>query len=109
MELPTPKVIQVSDLKDISLNEMPLAVVDCSIPTAIVPVHVQAIDSGTIFRADRTYFLVGMSGQVGQSLCQWMVEHGARYIVLTSRRPQVHPEFIASMEEFGATIKVLAL
>jgi hybrid polyketide synthase/nonribosomal peptide synthetase ACE1 len=50
-----------------------------------------------------------MSGQVGQSLCQWMVGHGAKYVVLTSRRPKVHPEFIKSMEAMTATVKILAL
>jgi hybrid polyketide synthase/nonribosomal peptide synthetase ACE1 len=107
VEVIAPVVVQLGDLKGVSVNALPLAVVDCS--AATVPVHVQAIDSGIIFRADRTYLLVGMSGQVGQSLCQWMIERGARHVVLTSRRPQVHSKFIASMEEMGAIFKALAL
>jgi hybrid polyketide synthase/nonribosomal peptide synthetase ACE1 len=38
-----------------------------------------------------------------------MVVHGARYIAVTSRRPNVQPEFIAGMERMGATVKVLAM
>lgn len=105
IEEAAPTVVKIEDLKDVSVAKLPLSVVDCSINT--VSVTVQAIDSGVIFRGDRTYLLVGMSGQVGQSLCQWMVEHGARYVVLTSRRPQVHPDFISSMKEYEATVKVL--
>ncbi|KAI0102477.1 putative equisetin synthetase [Nemania sp. FL0031] len=102
-------VIQLQGISGLPVLEMPLTVVDCSSLDAAIPANIQQIDSGVIFRADKTYFLVGMSGQVGQSLCQWMVEHGARYVVLTSRSPKVHPDFIKSMEESGATIKVLPL
>ncbi|PVI02593.1 putative equisetin synthetase [Periconia macrospinosa] len=100
-------VIEVGKLKEISIASTPLAVVECSTPTVLV--NIQSIDSGTIFRADKTYLLVGMSGQVGQSLCQWMVERGARYVALASRRPKVHSQFIAFMKEFGTTVIVLAL
>ncbi|CAO2648218.1 Nn.00g074850.m01.CDS01 [Neocucurbitaria sp. VM-36] len=106
-QLTAPAVIELGDLKDVSIVSTPLAVVECSIPA--VPVNIQSIDSGVIFRADKTYLLVGMSGQVGQSLCQWMVERGARHVVLTSRRPQVHSQFLSIMEELGATVKALAL
>lgn len=101
-------MIQLQDVPDLSVAEMPLSVIDCSNTTTVL-VNTQQIDSGVIFRADKTYFLVGMSGQVGQSLCQWMVEHGARYVVLASRSPEVHPKFMSSMEEMSATIRVFPL
>ncbi|EAW07624.1 putative equisetin synthetase [Aspergillus clavatus NRRL 1] len=104
-----PVCIRIQDIAGFSMADAPLAVVECVELTTPIPAKVQAIDSGVIFRADKTYFLVGMSGQVGQSLCQWMVEHGARFVVLTSRRPQVHPEFIKSMESMGATVKAFPL
>nr|A0A089FSA4.1 RecName: Full=Hybrid PKS-NRPS synthetase prlS; AltName: Full=Pyrrolocin biosynthesis protein S [fungal sp. NRRL 50135]AIP87510.1 pyrrolocin synthetase [fungal sp. NRRL 50135] len=103
-----PDIVQLQDVPSLRAIGRPLTVVDC-VSTATVPVNVQTVDSGMIFRADKTYFLVGMSGQVGQSLCQWMVERGARYVVLTSRHPQVHPEYVKSMEAMGATIRVLPL
>jgi hybrid polyketide synthase/nonribosomal peptide synthetase ACE1 len=106
-QIENPSVVSLQALPKLSIAEIPLTIVDCMAST--VEVSVQAIDSGVIFRADRTYFLVGMSGQVGQSLCQWMVGHGAKYVVLTSRRPKVHPEFIKSMEAMDSTVKILAL
>ncbi|KGO47793.1 Acyl transferase/acyl hydrolase/lysophospholipase [Penicillium expansum] len=101
--------IRIQDIAAFSVPDTPLAVVECLEPDTSIPAKVQAIDSGVIFQPDKTYFLVGMSGQVGQSLCQWMVEHGARFVVLTSRSPKVHPKFITSMEHMGAIIKVYPL
>ncbi|KAL2167663.1 hypothetical protein VTG60DRAFT_964 [Thermothelomyces hinnuleus] len=74
-----------------------------------VRVALRPIDTGNIFRSDGTYFFVGLTGEVGQSLCSWMVAHGARYVVLTSRRPNVHPRYIESLEAKGATIKVMPM
>ncbi|OQE25033.1 hypothetical protein PENFLA_c009G01366 [Penicillium flavigenum] len=104
-----PTLIPIQDIARFSVAETPLAVVECLGSASPIPAKVQTIDSGVIFRGDKTYFLVGMSGQVGQSLCQWMVEHGAKFVVLTSRSPKVHPDFIKSMELMGATIKVFPL
>ncbi|KAL1618817.1 putative Hybrid PKS-NRPS biosynthetic cluster [Neofusicoccum ribis] len=102
----------------LSLKEVPghpgkaeqLSVVDWD-ADAVVPVNVQPIDTGdNLFKPDKTYFMVGLSGEVGQSITQWMVRHGARYVVLTSRNPKVNAEWIETLEdEFGATIKTMAL
>lgn len=102
-----PSIVQLQDVPRLSMFEAPLTVADCS--SSSISVGIQAIDAGTIFRGDKTYFMVGLSGEVGQSLCQWMVERGARYVVLTSRRPKVHPEFIRAIEAMGSTVRVLPL
>ncbi|OAA66673.1 BcPKS5, polyketide synthase [Niveomyces insectorum RCEF 264] len=70
---------------------------------------VRAIDHGAIFRADGTYFLAGLAGDMGQSLCAWMVSHGARHIVLGSRRPKVPARFVDAMAAEDATVKVIAV
>jgi hybrid polyketide synthase/nonribosomal peptide synthetase ACE1 len=38
-----------------------------------------------------------------------MVHHGARHVVLASRRPVVDPEFIKSLESLGANIRAMSL
>ncbi|PVH70207.1 putative hybrid PKS-NRPS enzyme [Cadophora sp. DSE1049] len=73
-----------------------------------VPVKVEPVDSGVIFRPDRSYLLFGLSGEIGQSICQWMVERGARYVVLTSRSPKVGERWIASMRTLGADVTALS-
>lgn len=100
-------VIPLQEISSHNVVGEPLTVLDWSAPS--VPVAVTAIDEGKIFKSDKTYLLVGLSGEVGQSLCQWMVGHGARHVVLTSRRPKVNPDYIRSLEKMGATVKVLPL
>ena len=43
------------------------------------------VDTSTLFSPNKTYILVGLTGQIGQSMCRWMVQCGARHIVVTSR------------------------
>lgn len=76
---------------------------------APIPVSVQPIDEGRLFRDDGTYFLVGLTGDIGQSLCQWMVEHGAKHVVLASRNPKVSEKYIDAMAELGADVRIVAL
>ncbi|KAK2794337.1 Type I Iterative PKS [Onygenales sp. PD_12] len=107
--------VGVESVNSIPLNEISnhnptdatLTVVDWMVPT--VPVLVRPIDRNSLFKSDKTYLMVGLSGEVGQSLCQWMVSKGARFVVLASRNPVVEPEFISSLEETGASIRVMSM
>ncbi|PSR84131.1 hypothetical protein BD289DRAFT_453499 [Coniella lustricola] len=83
------------------------AVVDWNVSS--VQVYVRPIDHGVIFRPDATYLLFGLAGELGQSLCTWMVAHGARNIVLGSRKPNVDPLFLSRLAEQGATVKVMSV
>lgn len=75
-----------------------------------VSIELLPVDEGIIFCGDRTYVLVGLAGELGQSLAEWMVPRGARNIVLSSRRPSVDPRFSESLlKEWGAVIKIMAL
>lgn len=87
----------------------PLGVVDWSM-TGTIQAKVQPIDEGILFRSDRTYLLVGMSGELGQSLAGWMMAHGARHIVLTSRNPKSNHKFMADMSRRypGAIVKIMS-
>jgi hybrid polyketide synthase/nonribosomal peptide synthetase ACE1 len=37
-----------------------------------------------------------------------MIEHGAKYIVITSRNPKFDPKWIADIEAHGAVVKIIA-
>lgn len=64
--------------------------------------------SSSLFRGDRSYWLVGLTGDLGLSLCEWMIQHGARYVVLSSRRPEVDAEWLNKVQqEHDATILVI--
>ena len=106
-EVDAPGMARVLPLVDVPLHtgiDEPTSVIDWT-TNSIIPVNVQPVDSEDLFRPDRTYLLVGLSGEVGQSLCQWMVGHGARYVVLTSRNPKISNEWIELQEAVGATVK----
>lgn len=75
----------------------------------LLEAHIRPLDARGLFSPDKTYILVGLSGQIGQSLCEFMVSNGAGCVCLTSRRPQVDERWLASIRESGAEVKVLAM
>ena len=86
----------------------PLCVVDWA-ETPSLPVHVARLDENPIFRSNTsTYWIVGMSGALGISLADWMISKGARYLVMSSRKPDISPEWIAAHELKGAHVMLIA-
>ncbi|TRX93304.1 hypothetical protein FHL15_005883 [Xylaria flabelliformis] len=75
----------------------------------LVKTNVRALDVSSFFSAAKTYVLVGLSGSIGQSLCEWMASNGAGCVVLTSRRPNVDQRWIESFQGSGTTVKVLPM
>jgi hybrid polyketide synthase/nonribosomal peptide synthetase ACE1 len=74
-----------------------------------IEAEVRPLDSQKLFSKDKTYLLVGLSGQIGQSLCEWMISNGAGCVCLTSRRPKVDERWLASFQGTGAIVKVMAM
>jgi hybrid polyketide synthase/nonribosomal peptide synthetase ACE1 len=58
------------------------------------------------FQENKTYWLVGLSNTLGRSLCGWMIERGARNIVLSSRSPEVPETWLDSMVSKGCRVEV---
>jgi malonyl CoA-acyl carrier protein transacylase len=60
------------------------------------------------FRADGTYLVTGGLGALGLRIAQWMVQQGARQLVLTGRRgaSSQAQETITQLEQAGAKIVV---
>ncbi|KAJ5985399.1 hypothetical protein N7522_012595 [Penicillium canescens] len=61
-----------------------------------------------LFSPSKTYVLIGLSGQIGQSITRWMVEGGARHVVITSRNPNKHTLWKEELEKRGANIVIRA-
>ncbi|KUJ10079.1 hybrid PKS-NRPS PsoA [Mollisia scopiformis] len=72
-------------------------------------VQVMPATSDRLFDDQKTYLLVGLTGNVGLSLCEWMIDHGARYLAVSSRNPVVSPEVCKHFEKKGATVRIFAL
>lgn len=54
-----------------------------------VEIPVQPASQLVRFASDKTYWLLGLTGGLGQSLCRWMADRGATSIALTSRNPKL--------------------
>ncbi|KAI3390411.1 hypothetical protein diail_9735 [Diaporthe ilicicola] len=87
----------------------PLAIVDWTSSTT-VPVRLWRLDAPggvPLFKDKKTYWVCGMSGALGISVCDWMVESGAKYIVITSRNPKIENEWVQSHLRGGVSVKII--
>lgn len=71
--------------------------------------RVQPIDSGKLFVQDKTYLLVGLTGDLGRSICRWMIEHGACHVVLSSRKPKIEKRWIDDMADLGGNVMIVPM
>ncbi|KAK1974431.1 beta-ketoacyl synthase domain-containing protein [Colletotrichum cereale] len=94
---------------DITQEDALDAVVDWQ-AEARVPARVSPVDNGALFVKNKTYLLVGLSQSMGRSIAAWIVRHGGRHVVLSSRNPET-PEagWLEDMERLGGKITVLAM
>lgn len=104
----TTSTLQLAGLsQDLKLLQ-PFSVLEWKLGDNVTP-EVAKIQPEKLFKEDRTYLLVGLTGAVGRSLCQWMARCGAGAVVLASRNPQIEQAWIDELEHAGTKIKVLAL
>ncbi len=66
------------------------------------------IDPSTHFHSSKTYLLVGLTGELGQSLCRMMVLNGARHIVVVSRNPDKAPKWRDELQALGSEIRIVS-
>ena len=77
--------------------------------TGSLSVTIPPFDVRGIFSADKTYILVGMAGELGQSLSRYMVKCGARHIVLASRHPVGDAQWLEDLRMAGADVRVVKM
>ncbi|KAI0508465.1 hybrid PKS-NRPS PsoA [Xylaria bambusicola] len=101
-------IIQADQLQNQQKTSVATSVVSWA---GVESIHIplSAATDDHIFGPHKTYLLVGLTGEVGLSLCEWMIDHGARHIALASRNPAVPPQIITHLEMKGATVRVFAL
>ncbi|KAK5993740.1 Highly reducing polyketide synthase bet1 [Cladobotryum mycophilum] len=91
-------------IKGESSND-PISIVNWTPPAVSLPVRVRRLDAKKLFRSDRTYWLCGMSGALGISLCDWMTDQGANYLVFTSRNPKIESTWLEAHRQNGVTVE----
>ncbi|KAK2763665.1 hybrid nrps pks [Colletotrichum kahawae] len=100
-----PQSLDLSEDLDIGLS----VVIDWSSDSgSVVPAVVPPVNNYLSFKPDRTYVLFGLTSDLGQSLCDWMINHGARHLVMTSRSPNVGSNWLRAKEQAGVEIRIFA-
>ena len=101
-------LVSVQNLQGASPGMNQLEIVDWTQPGQ-VHIQIQTASSMITLSPQKTYLLVGMTGDLGRSVCQWMVSKGARTVVLGSRSPNVDAQWILEMERLGARVVPMAM
>jgi NADPH:quinone reductase-like Zn-dependent oxidoreductase/SAM-dependent methyltransferase/acyl carrier protein len=79
-------------------------------PSPFVPRRGELPGPGFEVKSDATYLITGAFGGYGKVLARWLVDCGARHLVLTSRSGASSPEagkFVASLERLGVEVRVV--
>ncbi|KAJ4982700.1 beta-ketoacyl synthase domain-containing protein [Stagonosporopsis vannaccii] len=97
--------LPLQDLHRSMLDVDDMTIVNWSTTTNI-PMRVEPADQQVLFRSDRTYWLVGLTGDLGLSLCEWMIARNAKHVVLSSRSPNIDPAWLSHFASLGAVVKV---
>lgn len=98
----------VVGVKSLAGSDQSLKVVDWT-QSRHVSVKVQPASSLVTLSPNKTYLLVGMTGDLGRSVCQWMVGRGAKHVVLTSRKPKIESWWVDEMKSLGAQVHAMAM
>ncbi|KAI9654398.1 MAG: Type I Iterative PKS [Bathelium mastoideum] len=104
----TAKNRQVTQLTDLALPDTAVEGMEQDTADQITTRAGPVERKGT-FAADKTYILFGMTGDVGISIARWMVDNGARNVVLTSRHPDVPAGVFDFMSQKGAVLRVVSV
>lgn len=107
VEVEDTQTVRLTDVHELPSDSSSVTVIDWMTCSA-VPMVVEPVDARPLFHSDKTYWLVGLTGGLGLSLCRWMITRGARHIVISSRSPQIDPRWMAKFESLDAIVKVYA-
>ncbi|HYJ03506.1 MAG TPA: SDR family NAD(P)-dependent oxidoreductase [Chthoniobacterales bacterium] len=80
-------------------------------PAPFVPRRGELPGPGFEVKADGCYLITGAFGGYGKVLARWLVDAGARHLVLTSRSGASNPEaaeFVAELEDRGVEVRVVS-
>ena len=92
-----------------ALQEKPAAKVVIEMDSQeVVDVEVVPNAPQPTLHGDATYLIAGAFGGIGQSIVQWMVHEGAKYLVLPSRAPiegTDREQFVQKLQAQGVVVK----
>jgi NADPH:quinone reductase-like Zn-dependent oxidoreductase/acyl carrier protein len=80
-------------------------------PAPFVPRRGELPGPGFEVKSDGCYLITGAFGGYGKVLARWLVDAGARHLVLTSRSGASNPEaaeFVAELQDRGVDVRVVS-
>lgn len=101
-------VVNLSQVYDPSITYHATSVINWTSDVSVKAL-VRPLDARNLFSKDKTYVLAGVSGRLGQSLCEFMVSNGAGCVCITSRRPAIDQRWLDSFQGTNAIVKVLPM
>lgn len=101
-------VIRPAQLSDHSIPKSPGSIIDWTADKSLT-VEVEAINPSRLFSKNKTYVLVGLAGQLGRSIAEWMSRNGAGCICLTSRNPKPDEKWEAMLKKNGTIAKFISM
>ncbi|KAL0934588.1 hybrid nrps pks [Colletotrichum truncatum] len=105
MGVPNIDAVSVPHILDQSGSGNPFQILDWRANRTVQ--HIAKPLLGTqLLRPYKTYVLVGLTRDMGQSLCNLFYEHGARHLVLASRNPNMNPQWIGDLAAKGCEVRI---
>ena len=104
-----PALIPLPQLLHVPVRPEPFQIIDWKAERTI-PHTIKPSLEGQLYSPNKTYILVGLTRDFGQSLCNLFVQNGARHIVLCSRNPpKLRPKWQDEMVNKGINIRFEAM
>ncbi|KAI0966086.1 acyl transferase domain-containing protein [Xylaria arbuscula] len=98
--------VSLSDIQSHASGMEPFQIVDWRRNSSTLQTINHTIEEPLVF-PDKTYYLFGMTGDFGHSLCRLFLERGARNIVLASRNPNASLNWVAELNRtYAADIRI---
>jgi NAD(P)-dependent dehydrogenase (short-subunit alcohol dehydrogenase family) len=102
-------MVTVNELLRPNARVQPFQVIDWKAERSVSQI-VKPLAGTRLLSPGKTYVLVGLTRDFGQSLCTLFVQQGARHIVLCSRNPpKTQPKWQTEMLSKGITVRFEAL
>ncbi|MCJ1447160.1 MAG: hypothetical protein MMC23_007670 [Stictis urceolatum] len=103
------RLVSASRLQDMNANTPSLNIVDWTKESRAEVEIRDVAKTFSLLEPDKTYLLVGLTGTMGRSLSEWMIDQGARNVVLASRDPRVTRGWLEEQSSKGARVMICAL
>lgn len=100
--------IRSGQISDESVPRFLTSIIDWTSDKTLT-VQVQSLNANLLFSRDNTYLLVGLSGQLGHSICEWLSRNGAGCVCLISRSLKSDVKWQALMKKAGTTVNFFAM